>query len=180
MHPAAHPIARSCQGRVEHCAPPPRKLRPPNRPCAEPYRLLPSCVARHRHRRKPAALRSCVPVARFSPTRFPDPPSKPRPPPLPYSALPPPTPPTSAWRTPLLPPPPPRLHRPRLLPMLRVAIRGPPRDRRADRLAVMHPGQKVRPVGFDLHAPPAAKALLPAPEFAVHKCLIHCQPGRQP
>ncbi len=73
-----------------------------------------------------------------------------------------------------------RLHRQRLFPILPVAILEHHRDRRADRLAVMHPRQKVRPVGFDLHAPPAAKALLPAPEFAVHKCLIHCQPGRQP
>src|SRR5258708_12158364 len=110
MHPAAHPIARSCQGRVEHCAPPPRKLRPPNRPCAEPYRLLPSCVARHRHRRKPAALRSCVPVARFAPTRFPDPRSKPPQPRLHDSELPPPTPAAPPCPPPPFPPPPPILH----------------------------------------------------------------------
>ena len=38
----------------------------------------------------------------------------------------------------------------------------------------------MRPVGFDLHAPAAPKALLAPPKFAIHKCLIHRQPGRQP
>ncbi len=45
---------------------------------------------------------------------------------------------------------------------------------------MMHARKKVRPVGFDLHAPAAAKALLAAPEFAIHKCLIDRQSGGQP
>jgi len=44
----------------------------------------------------------------------------------------------------------------------------------------MDTGQKVRPVGFDLHAPAASKALLATPKFAIHKCLIYRQSGGQP
>jgi hypothetical protein len=38
----------------------------------------------------------------------------------------------------------------------------------------------MRPIGFDLHAPAASKALLAAPEFAIHERLVDRQPGRQP
>jgi hypothetical protein len=44
----------------------------------------------------------------------------------------------------------------------------------------MHTRKKVRSVGFDLHPSAAPKALLAAPEFAVHKRLIHRQPSWQP
>jgi hypothetical protein len=37
----------------------------------------------------------------------------------------------------------------------------------------------VSAVGFDLHAATASKTLLAAPELAVDKFLIHCQPGGQ-
>ena len=70
--------------------------------------------------------------------------------------------------------------RQRLLPILPVAILEHHRDRRAYGLAVMHARKKVRLVGFDLHSPAASKALLAAPEFAVDKCLVYCQPRRQP
>ncbi len=73
-----------------------------------------------------------------------------------------------------------RLHRQRFFPILPVAILEHHRDRRTDRLAVMHARKEVRPVGFDLHAPAASKALLAAPEFAVHKCLVNHESGRQP
>ncbi len=73
-----------------------------------------------------------------------------------------------------------RLHRQRLFPILPVAILQHHRDRRADRFAVMHTRQKVRPVGFDLHPPAASKALLAAPQLVVHKRLLHRQPRRQP
>src|SRR5208282_3146025 len=79
-HPAAHPIARNCQARAEHCAPPPRILHRQNRPCVKPCRLLLSCAARRRRRRKPATPHFCAIVARSAPKRFPGPQSKPSPP----------------------------------------------------------------------------------------------------
>ena len=73
-----------------------------------------------------------------------------------------------------------RFHRQRLFPILPVAILEHHRDRRADRFAVMYAREKMRTIGFNLHAPAASKALLAAPEFAVHKCLIDHEPGGQP
>ena len=73
-----------------------------------------------------------------------------------------------------------RLHRQRFFPILPVAILQHHRDRRTDCLAMTHPRKKARPVGFDLHAPAASKALLATPEFAIHKLLINRQSGRQP
>ncbi len=44
----------------------------------------------------------------------------------------------------------------------------------------MHAGEKVRPVGFDFHAPAASKALLTPPEFAIDKSLVDRHPSGQP
>ena len=73
-----------------------------------------------------------------------------------------------------------RFHRQRFFPILPVAIFEHHCDRRADRLAMMHAGKKVRAVGFDLHASAASKALLTPPKFAIHECLIDRQSGGQP
>jgi hypothetical protein len=40
-------------------------------------------------------------------------------------------------------------------------------------------GDDMRTVRLNLHAAAAAKALLAAPQFAVQKCLVYFQPGRQ-
>jgi hypothetical protein len=45
---------------------------------------------------------------------------------------------------------------------------------------VPHAGKHVRLVGFNLHPPAAAIALLPPPQFAVHKIKIDGDAGRQP
>ena len=39
--------------------------------------------------------------------------------------------------------------------------------------------EDVSRVALNLHAPAAAIALLPAPEFAVEKCLVYFEPGGQ-
>ena len=53
-------------------------------------------------------------------------------------------------------------------PVLPVAILNQHRDRRAERLAGAHAGEKLGVVGLDLHAPAAPVALLPARELGVH------------
>ena len=54
-----------------------------------------------------------------------------------------------------------------LLPVLPVAIVDQHRDRRAERLAGAHAGEELSVVLLDLHAPPAAVALLAARELDV-------------
>src|ERR1700758_2099140 len=44
----------------------------------------------------------------------------------------------------------------------------------------MNTGEDMSPVGFDLHAPAAAVALLSAPKVAVNKSLVHGQACGQP
>src|SRR5438270_2318308 len=55
-----------------------------------------------------------------------------------------------------------------LLPVLPVAIVNEHRDRRSDRLTRAHPGEKLDRVLLDLHATPAAVALLSSRELDVH------------
>jgi hypothetical protein len=45
---------------------------------------------------------------------------------------------------------------------------------------MMHARQDMRLIGLDFHTPTAPVPLLPPPEFAVHKRLVHGQPGGKP
>src|SRR5205814_441885 len=71
------------------------------------------------------------------------------------------------------------LDRQRFLPVLPIFVFQQDSDGRADGLAMTHTGEEVRAVALDLHTAAAAVALLPPPQFTVHKRLIHGNAGGQ-
>ena len=62
-------------------------------------------------------------------------------------------------------------------PVLPVAVHDLDRDRRADGVAVPHPGEHMGLVGFNLHPAATAVALLPPPQLAVHEIEIDGDTG---
>src|SRR6185369_5953227 len=65
------------------------------------------------------------------------------------------------------------LNRQRLLPVLPVLVLQQNGDRRADCLPMAHAGDDVGLVGFDLHTPATAKALLPPPQLTINEYLVN-------
>ncbi len=63
-------------------------------------------------------------------------------------------------------------------PVLPVVVGQQERDGRADGLAVTHAAENARGIALDAHAPAAAVALLPSPEFAIDERQIDGNAGR--
>ena len=72
------------------------------------------------------------------------------------------------------------LHRQRFGPVLPVLVADDDGDGRADGLGVAHAGDNFGAVGFDLHAPAAAVALLAAPQLAIDGVERDRDAGGQP
>ena len=73
-------------------------------------------------------------------------------------------------------------HGERFLPVLPILVFQQDRDGRSDGLAVAHAGDKMRGIALDLHSAAAAVALLPPPQFAIHRRRINrqaCRHSRQ-
>jgi hypothetical protein len=62
----------------------------------------------------------------------------------------------------------------RFLPILPISIFQLNRNRRSDCLPVADARKNVRPIALNLHTPTTSVTLLPPPQFAVDKRLIHC------
>ena len=66
-----------------------------------------------------------------------------------------------------------------ILPVRPILVFDEQGNRRADGLAQPHPGEILRPVGFNLHASAAAIAPLTATQLLVHEVEVHLQACRQ-